>query len=71
MADTGRGSGRSGPGSVGTGLAVLSAGAFATSGIFAAALIGAGWSPAAAALARFGGPSVLLAAPAALQLRER
>jgi drug/metabolite transporter (DMT)-like permease len=71
MADRERRSGRSGPKVVGTGLAVLSAGAFATSGIFAAALIGAGWSPAAAALARFGGPSLLLAAPAALQLRGR
>lgn len=71
MTVTGRGGARSGPEVVGTGLAVLSAGAFATSGIFAAALIGAGWSPAAAALARFGGPSVLLAAPAAVQLHGR
>lgn len=71
MADRGCENGRSGPQVVGTGVALLSAAAFATSGIFAAALIGAGWSTAAAAPARFGAPSVLLAVPAALQLRGR
>ncbi len=52
-------------------LAVLSAGTFATSGIFASALISAGWSPAAAAIARLGGSAFLLTVPAAVQLRGR
>jgi drug/metabolite transporter (DMT)-like permease len=50
---------------------MLSAGTFGTSGIFASALITAGWSPAAAAIARLGGAAFLLAVPAALQLRGR
>jgi drug/metabolite transporter (DMT)-like permease len=50
---------------------VLSAGTFGTSGIFASALISTGWSPAAVAIARLGGSAVLLAVPAALQLRGR
>lgn len=41
------------------------------SGIFASALISAGWSPAAAAMARLGGAAILLAVPAAVQLRGR
>jgi drug/metabolite transporter (DMT)-like permease len=41
------------------------------SGIFASALISAGWSPAAAAIARLGGAAVLLTIPAAVQLRGR
>jgi drug/metabolite transporter (DMT)-like permease len=41
------------------------------SGIFASALISAGWSPAAAAIARLAGAAVLLAIPAALQMRGR
>jgi drug/metabolite transporter (DMT)-like permease len=52
-------------------LAVLSAGTFGTSGVFASALISAGWSPAAAVIARLGGSAVLLAVPAAVQLRGR
>jgi drug/metabolite transporter (DMT)-like permease len=52
-------------------LAVLSAGTFATSGIFASALITAGWSPAAAAIARLGGAAVLLTIPALVQVRRR
>jgi len=52
-------------------LAVLSAGTFGLSGIFASALISAGWSPAAAALARLGGGAILLAVPAVMQLRGR
>jgi drug/metabolite transporter (DMT)-like permease len=41
------------------------------SGIFASALISAGWSPAAAAMARLGGGAFLLAVPAVVQLRGR
>ena len=52
-------------------LAVLSAGTFGTSGIFASALISTGWSPAAAAIARLGGAALLLTIPAAVQLRGR
>lgn len=52
-------------------LAVLSAGTFATSGIFASALITAGWSPAAVAIARLGGAAVFLTIPAMAQLRHR
>jgi drug/metabolite transporter (DMT)-like permease len=63
-------SGRTAQGA-GIALALLSAGTFGTSGIFASALITAGWSPAAAAIARLGGAAFLLAVPAALQLRGR
>jgi hypothetical protein len=41
------------------------------SGIFASAVISAGWSPAAAAMARLGGGAFLLAVPAVVQLRGR
>jgi drug/metabolite transporter (DMT)-like permease len=64
-------SARSGPAATGIALAVLSAGTFGTSGIAGSALIGSGWSPAAAAVARLGGAAVLLAVPALLQLRGR
>jgi drug/metabolite transporter (DMT)-like permease len=50
---------------------MLSAGGFGTSGIFASALIGSGWSPAAATMARLVAPAVLLAVPAVLQMRGR
>ena len=71
MTDPGRGTARPGPAAAGLALAVLSAGTFGTSGIFAAALISTGWSPAAVAIARLGGSAVLLAVPAVLQLRGR
>jgi drug/metabolite transporter (DMT)-like permease len=50
---------------------VLSAATFATSGTFASALIGAGWSPGAAVLARIGVAAVILTVPALMQLRGR
>ena len=62
---------REGPGFAGVALAVLSAGTFGLSGIFASALISAGRSPAAAAMARLGGGAFLLAVPAVVQLRGR
>src|SRR5262249_33121562 len=52
-------------------LAVLSAGTFGTSGVFASALISSGWSPAATAIARLAGSAILLTVPAVLQLRGR
>jgi drug/metabolite transporter (DMT)-like permease len=52
-------------------MAVLSAAAFGTSGTFGSALIDAGWSPAAAVLARVGASALILTIPAALQLRGR
>jgi drug/metabolite transporter (DMT)-like permease len=57
----------------GTGLSlgVLSAAAFGTSGAFAASLIGAGWSPAAAVLTRITLAGLMLTVPALLQLRGR
>jgi drug/metabolite transporter (DMT)-like permease len=58
----------SGPGLA---LAVLSAGAFGTSGAFASSLIGAGWSPAAAVLIRIAVAALVLTVPAVLQLRGR
>jgi drug/metabolite transporter (DMT)-like permease len=71
VTDAGNGGARPGPAAAGMALAVLSAGTFATSGIFASALITAGWSPAAAAIARLGGAAVLLTIPALVQLRRR
>ena len=55
----------------GVALAMLSAGTFGTSGIFASVLLSAGWSPAAVAIARLGGAAVLLTVPAVVQLRGR
>lgn len=63
MTDPVDGGARPGPGFAGIALAVLSAGTFGMSGIFAPALISAGWSPAAAAMARLGGGAILLAVP--------
>lgn len=52
-------------------LAVLSAATFGTSGTFASSLIAAGWSPAAAVIARITLAAVILTIPALLQLRGR
>jgi hypothetical protein len=71
VTDRGHGTGWPGPAAAGIALAVLSAGTFGTSGIFASALISTGWSPAAVAIARLGGSAVLLGVPAVLQLRGR
>jgi drug/metabolite transporter (DMT)-like permease len=64
---------RSARGGSGTGMAlgVVSAVAFGTSGAFAASLIGAGWSPAAAVIARVAVAALVLTVPAVLQLRGR
>jgi drug/metabolite transporter (DMT)-like permease len=56
-------------GGAGLGLALVSAAAFGTSGTFAAALIGAGWSPGAAVLARMAVAALILTVPAVLRLR--
>jgi drug/metabolite transporter (DMT)-like permease len=56
-------------GGAGLGLALVSAAAFGTSGTFAAALIGAGWSPGAAVLTRIAVAAVILTVPAVLRLR--
>jgi drug/metabolite transporter (DMT)-like permease len=69
--DPDHGTARPGPAAAGIALAVLSAGTFGTSGIFASALISTAWSPAAVAIARLGGSAVLLSVPAVLQLRGR
>jgi len=62
---------RSAGAGAGLGLAVLSAAAFGTSGAFGASLIGAGWSPAAAVIARIALAALVLTVPAVLQLRGR
>jgi drug/metabolite transporter (DMT)-like permease len=62
---------RPGLGSAGLSLAVLSAATFGTSGTFAASLIGAGWSPAAAVCVRIAVAALILTVPALLQLRGR
>src|SRR5262245_9960107 len=56
---------------VGLGLALLSSATFGTSGTFARALIGAGWSAEAAVATRVGIASLLLAVPAVWALRGR
>jgi drug/metabolite transporter (DMT)-like permease len=56
-------------GGVGLTLAVLSAAAFGTSGTFGSSLIAAGWSPAAAVIARIAVAAIILTVPALLQLR--
>ncbi len=71
MPDLDAGSARPGVPAAGLVLAVPSAGTFGTSGIFASALISAGWSPAVATMAQLGGAAFLLTAPAVLQLRGR
>jgi drug/metabolite transporter (DMT)-like permease len=70
MPDQGDGSGRQAAAG-GVALGLLSAGSFGTSGAFASVLIGAGWSPAAVAIARLGGAAILLTVPAVAQLRGR
>ena len=62
---------RAATGSAGLALAVLSAATFGTSGTFASALIGAGWSPGAAVLTRIGVAAAVLTIPAVIQLRGR
>jgi drug/metabolite transporter (DMT)-like permease len=62
---------RAGWGGTGLTLAVLSAATFGTSGTFGAALIHAGWSPAAAVVTRIAVAALLLTIPALLQLRGR
>lgn len=59
------------PRTAGLGLAVLSAGTFGTSGTFAAALLAAGWSPAAAVTTRIGVAAAVLTGPALYALRGR
>ena len=56
-------------GGAGLTLALVSAAAFGTSGTFAAALIGAGWSPGAAVLTRIAVAALILTIPAVLRLR--
>src|SRR5260221_14754840 len=60
---------RSRLGGIGLALAVLSAATFGTSGTFASSLIDAGWSPAAAVLARVSLAALLLTIPAIVALR--
>jgi drug/metabolite transporter (DMT)-like permease len=55
----------------GLGIAVVSAAAFSTSGSFASSLIDAGWSPAAAVLARIVVAAIVLTVPALVALRGR
>ena len=62
---------RAAAGSAGLALAVLSAATFGTSGTFASALIGAGWSPGAAVLTRISVAALILTVPAVIQLRGR
>jgi drug/metabolite transporter (DMT)-like permease len=56
---------------VGIGLGLLSAASFGTSGTFGTSLIGAGWSPVAAVVARVSIAALVLTGPALLQLRGR
>src|SRR4051794_26810636 len=59
------------PRNAGLALAVLSAATFGTSGTFAAALLAAGWSPAAAVTTRIGVAAAVLTVPALITLRGR
>ena len=59
------------PRSAGLALAVLSAATFGTSGTFAAALLAAGWSPAAAVTTRVGVAAAVLTGPALYVLHGR
>lgn len=52
-------------------LALTSAAAFGSSGVFATGLIGSGWSPGAAVTARVGVGALVLTVPALLALRGR
>jgi len=62
---------RSNRSGAGIGIAVLSAATFGTSGTFASALIGSGWSPGAAVTARIVAAALLLTGPALFALRGR
>jgi drug/metabolite transporter (DMT)-like permease len=55
--------------SAGLGLAIVSAAAFGTSGTFATALIGSGWTPTAAVTARITIAALALTIPAVLSMR--
>ncbi len=55
----------------GLGVAIFSAAAFSTSGTLAKSLIDAGWSPAAAVIARISVAAVILAVPASMSMRGR
>ena len=57
--------------SAGLVIGLLSAAAFGTSGTFGTSLIGAGWSPAGAVLARVSIAALVLTGPALVQLRGR
>jgi len=57
--------------SIGLLLAVVSAAAFGTSGVFASALLDAGWTAGSAVTARMAVAALALAVPAAVQLRGR
>jgi drug/metabolite transporter (DMT)-like permease len=61
--------GKRGHDGAGLALALLSAATFGTSGTFASALIGAGWSPGAAVLTRIAVAALVLTVPAVLRLR--
>jgi drug/metabolite transporter (DMT)-like permease len=56
---------------VGLSFGLISAATFGSSGSFASALIRAGWTPGAAVLVRVGLASLVLTAPAVMQLRGR
>jgi len=64
-----RGSSRGAGRGVGIGIGLLSAASFGTSGTFGTSLIGAGWSPVAAVVARVSIAALVLTGPALLQLR--
>ena len=68
---TARGAGRGAGRGVGIGIGLLSAAAFGTSGTFGTSLIGAGWSPVAAVVARVSIAALVLTIPALWQLRGR
>jgi drug/metabolite transporter (DMT)-like permease len=55
----------------GLGVAIFSAMAFSTAGALAKSLIDAGWSPAAAVVARIAVAALILAVPAAAAMRGR
>jgi drug/metabolite transporter (DMT)-like permease len=69
VASSGTAAGR-GPGA-GLALGLLSAMTFGTSGTFASSLIGAGWSPASAVIARAAVAALALTVPALIQLHGR
>jgi drug/metabolite transporter (DMT)-like permease len=58
-------------GQLGLALALVSGASFGLSGVFAKALLAAGWSPLAAVFARLAGAAIVLAVPAGWLLRGR